>query len=385
MRLCPLCDLLPVEVLYDNKQAVLEQVDLSYRVCYCKHCDFVYADGQLANNADLLTSYYKTYSKYDLPTSRNELSRLDIERAQLGAEFVANKIQPKGKILDVGASVGLFLNEIRKKTGLPVFGIDPSPKSGEISAQLFNIEVMNGTAESFEGYHEFELICLMAVLEHLISPREIVQKIADQMKVGAQLLIEIPSGDDFKDYQQNEPYGEFSIEHINYFGIASLSRLLAITGLVLVDYFQTKFGNGNYGLFACFRKSKKRQTLLNDPCLKKSIETYLKNSSQQYQLVKEKIQQIDAEIINVYGAGSHTARLLEQSGLKSERVGYLFDRNPNLHGKHMNQIEIVNVNSEIIKKERMRPVLISSYHSQENIYNGLKDHFESIYTLYAKK
>jgi 2-polyprenyl-3-methyl-5-hydroxy-6-metoxy-1,4-benzoquinol methylase len=77
-----------------------------------------------------------------------------------------------GKLLDVGCSLGIFLDEAQK-AGWDVQGIEPSQWCAEQGKKLFGLSIAQGTYRNIpELAQQFDVITMWDVLEHLDSPMD---------------------------------------------------------------------------------------------------------------------------------------------------------------------------------------------------------------------
>jgi SAM-dependent methyltransferase len=380
-RSCPICDSVIAETLYFNRMVPFAGYDFSAPILRCRACDTVYAGTALALRD--LTSYYANLSKYDTLSSVNEISSLDRERAEMGAAFVAPIIKSLRNALDVGCSAGVFLNYLRNAGIKQVHGIDPAAEARDVARALFDINVTQAGAETYESYGEFDLICLMAVLEHLLEPRRLLEAVARKLKPGARVLVEVPDAGAF-DYvganEQFEPFGEFTNEHINFFSIGDIRRLAHAVGLEVERWMSYCYGNGARGFFALLHHSDATRSLVEPDggsvpsgvCAGDSIERYVTRSLAAMTDVELRL----AGVCNgggalVYGAGNHTCRLMAQStALTNCNVPAVFDRNRHLHGTRIG-------NSPVFSPENLGefpglPIIISTFHARHEIRTALQ-------------
>jgi len=111
------------------------------------------------------------------------------------------------------------------------------------------------------------------------------------------------------------------------------------------------------------------------PAAAPDIDEYVRRSASALDAALARIDACQAKRIAIYGAGSHTARLLPQmleSG-RGARVTKLVDSNPNLQGKSMGGFRIEA--PESLDDDREAAILISSFRSQEGIAQVLSERF----------
>jgi SAM-dependent methyltransferase len=148
------------------------------------------------------------------------------------------RFRTEGKLLDVGCSVGVFLNEARN-SGWVVSGVERSSDSARVGRERFGLDIIAGelTEDTF-GDDAFDVITMWDVIEHFENPLSALKIVARVLKDDGVLLMETPNIDglfprlSYKlahklDYWPHpEPPG-----HLFQFSKRSVSRLLESAGL----------------------------------------------------------------------------------------------------------------------------------------------------------
>ena len=89
---------------------------------------------------------------------------------------------PPGRLLEIGASVGLFLDEARE-CGWKVVGIEPSRWAAE-QAQANGLDVFTGTLEEYRSKEHFDVVVSWDVWEYLTDPVAAVARVAELLAPG---------------------------------------------------------------------------------------------------------------------------------------------------------------------------------------------------------
>jgi len=367
-------------MLFDNRMVVCAGYDFSTPILRCAQCDCAYAGHALV--AQDLHRYYSLLSKYDTVRTREDISTLDRERATLTTEFLAPILSRLGSVLDVGCSSGVLLHALRD-AGVPqVHGIDPAADAPMAARALFDVPVLQAQAETYDDYGCHDLVCVMAVLEHLLEPRALLNAIGSQLKPGGRVLIEIPDAGAFDrpgDDRPLEPYGEFSNEHINFLSIGDIGRLAASAGLEVERWRTLRIAYGAPDLFVLLRKGSTAGRLpprddVSAPSRLSSGEAvvqYVARCRTAMNGVEARLQAGCRGPVLIYGAGNHTARLLAQSAaLRGAKVLAVFDRNPHLQGNAMGGVPILA--PERIREFAGVPVIISTFNARHEIHAALR-------------
>ena len=310
LRACPVCHHAAATPLHRNILVPCDGIDLSYQVARCQKCGFHFAD-QLPSLASY-HSYYSTLSKYDLLGSP---SALDRQRAAAAVRLCQlRQLDFKARIVDLGCGSGGFLAALRGAGWENLDGLDPAPQAAAAAQHLHGLDCVKpgsiANAAQVINLSQVDLLCLLAVLEHLPELSRDLARLCAHLRPGAQVLIEVPALELFNP-DQGEPFGELSLEHIQYFSRASLHNLLGSLGLKLL---QTEWlelpelGSGSLFAWAEVPLAPAASFVAEfEHSASLVFDAYLHGSAQRLLAVLSKVP--DQPFI-LYGAGSHSARLV---------------------------------------------------------------------------
>lgn len=406
-RPCPVCAGDRPQRLLAMPFAALDGMDLGYTVARCAECGFHYAS-ELAAPA-VYAAYYRSLSKYDsLPAAASagtpgasanasaSLATLPAalrERAAFALQFCRPHLPPAATVADIGCGAGALLATFRA-AGHAVCGLDPAPAAARA---LLATGAATGARIEAGGLRDAErlpladcdLVCLTGTAEHLPCLREDLAWLCAALPERAKLLIEVPALESFPVAGTPcEPCGEFSLEHLQYFDAASLLRLLAALGYRALACARMPAAGGSESLFALFARGvapnlppNLSPNLSANPSVtddgqaaraaaRERCDAYLAHSAAGLVDVIARIAAHDGRFM-IYGAGSHSARLLPQlaaAGLDG-RVAGIVDGNPNLQGKRLGAFTIAA--PETLATMPGCTVLVSSFHAQPAIVAGL--------------
>jgi SAM-dependent methyltransferase len=98
-----------------------------------------------------------------------------------------------GSLLDIGTGIGQFL-AVAKARYAEVAGTEVSTGAIAIAREKFALEILHGQAEDldFRG-RTFDNITLFHVLEHVLSPKRLLEKCRDLLAPGGVLTIAVPN------------------------------------------------------------------------------------------------------------------------------------------------------------------------------------------------
>lgn len=368
IRPCPICAADNADLCLENPMAAVGGFDMSYTVVRCQRCGFHYAR-ELADQATF-SAYYQSVSKYDNP---GEIAPVDLARIQATVHFLEKHVGKSQRIADLGCGYGALLGHLKQAGWSHLQGLDPAPNAAKCAKQMFGIDdVSNGTlsnAHEALNLQKVDLVCIMCVLEHLPHLKADMARLLTHLRPGSKVLIEVPAAEFFP-HPHTEPYGEFSLEHIQYFDAPSLNNLMCSLGAepVAVELLPLPMASSGsmLGLFT-WSGTVPSAPQYQHP-VSEGLAYYIASCRQQ---LSQALSRIPASKIIVYGAGSHTARLLGHLERKSgcEVIG-IVDSNPNLTGKKMGRWTVRPPSS--LQDTPDIPVLVSSFRSQNAIAAQLK-------------
>lgn len=369
-RPCPICSAPESSLLFENKMVSIGQFDMSYEVHRCDRCNFHFA-GKLPPISQYI-AYYREASKYDVLTKVAPLDQIRIAEA---VRFVNEWISERTYALDLGCGSGAFLASMRDAGWSAVAGLDPAPNAAAKAKELFDLSsVYAGDLRHLDDHVDIstaDLVCLMAVLEHLPEFRGDLEGLIEKMRPGACLLLEVPAIERFS-HTKGEPFGEFSIEHIQYFSKASVRNLMNRLDLSIVaEHYQELPSAGTGSIFVIARRdssasgTSRLSEFSKEPTA--SFDEYIKISES---LLKAAIDRLPLDSFILYGAGSHSARLIPRLSAKiRNNIVAIVDSNINLSGKRFGQWDVRS--PDLLSTMPDVPIVISSFRSQSEIRNML--------------
>ncbi len=367
-RPCPICAKDDSKPCLDNPMAAVGGFDMSYVVVRCNCCGLHYAK-QLADSGTF-SAYYQSVSKYDAPGT---LPPVDRARIQATVNFLEGRIEKTAHIADLGCGYGALLGGLQTAGWCNLQGLDPAPKAAQCALEMFGVRDirrgMMSNAHEVLQLQKVDMICIMCVLEHLPDLKQDLSQVLSKLRPGCKVLVEVPAIECFSN-PNGEPFGEFSLEHIQFFDMPSLSNLMRSLGaevlaLELLDLPMVASGS-MLGLFE-WSGTAPATPIYTRPHTD-LLTTYIAQSQAQ---LERALQQVPAGPLIVYGAGSHTARLLAHLEKRSEcSVHSIVDSNPNIAGKLMGRWTVqppfsIHATPDI-------PVLVSSFRSQDAIATHLR-------------
>src|SRR6476661_3672732 len=128
-------------------------------------------------NKGLLNKLYQAVRKFTLS-----------QKSALVISHTTNK----GRILDIGAGIGAFLNEMKGK-GWDIEGIEPDYGARQQAKTLFAIDVNPAPELKTLPHNSFDAITLWHVLEHVESLQDYVALLKQLLKKNGKIFIAVPN------------------------------------------------------------------------------------------------------------------------------------------------------------------------------------------------
>lgn len=390
-RGCEVCSGQQTKLLYAQRFVTMSEGSLlnGYDVVACDNCGFCYADhlpGQ-----EMFDRYYRDMSKYEQPIGEVKPSTYDVERFRVTVGKIQGFLPDKqARIVEIGCATGLLLSQLKQAGYTGVAGLDPSPACSRVANEQFKVPVKCGAlSDDLIPAGSVDLLILIGVMEHIRDLEIAMKKMVTMLTPGGRMFITVPDASKYA-AGDDAPYQEFSLEHINYFGPQSLANLMAQYGFRCL-FTEQAMQRCNVRtvtpvVHAAFEKlpAGQKPGWLKDDDTSRGLENYVAQSGRDNDAVQPILNRLAAsqQPVIVWGAGSHTLRLLATSRLAEANLTAIVDSNPRYQGKNVNGVPIW-------KPDAIRgtdaSILISSRVFQQSIHGQIKDglHLDNdVVTLY---
>ncbi len=195
----------------------------------CRDCGLVFVNPQLEEGVVL--EEYRTAATNDLwfevLTSERQQ---ELDRAKFGE--VLDALEPyRGKLLDVGCSIGLFL-ALAGERGWETRGLEPAPRAREHAREAYGLDVRPEPLEE-AGLAErtFDAVVLLSVLEHATEPLGLLRECARVLRPGGALYVIVPNVESLACRVLGAQARTFDgRNHLVYFSPATLADALGRAG-----------------------------------------------------------------------------------------------------------------------------------------------------------
>ncbi len=132
----------------------------------------------------------------------------------------------------MGAHTGILVKEAAK-LGFTAIGIDPNVIAVK-EAKNRGISIYKGMAENFDSADQFDVICVIHVLEHLTDPMKALQNMKRLLRDGGYLTIGVPNIDSYFAKKYGIYWRHIDLEHLFYFSENSLTKILENLGFEMI-------------------------------------------------------------------------------------------------------------------------------------------------------
>lgn len=360
-----------------------------YDVMTCNKCGFVYASNIMSKEE--LIVFYKNNLKYAYQSDKGEIPDYAKWLHMKSYKFVDShirKLRPeydkkRFSVLDVGCGAGYLLNYFKQKGYVNLQGLDPAPDCQRVAKELYDIEITTSLLGEYKTKAKYDLVILGSVLEHMSDLGAVIKQITKLLKQGGLLFICVPDGDNMG-LILNEPFLEFSLEHINYFTRGSLTNLLSTRGYKKIAFESLLVEKyDGYALNSLWQYDKSAKEIVFDQVGENKINKYIIDSKKKLTKIEKQVENLvqSQEKLYVWGVGSLTSRILSSTKLKECNIIAYVDSNLSLQGRVIAGKSII-APTELEGKNTT--VFIASYIHSTTIRNDLLSkyhHKGSIITL----
>lgn len=204
---------------------------LARQIVRCQKCGLVQVNPLPSEKevGDLYSGdYFKNYNQYlaNLPTHQAYFKKklLQIEK----------KVK-KGKLLDIGCALGVFL-DLAKKRGWAVTGLEIFKEAASY-CQKRGLEVILGTIEKVNfAPNSFDLVTCFETIEHMREPKEMVKEVFKILKKEGLAVFSTPNYDTWtRKLMGKFWFGYKHREHLFFFTPKTLKLLFEKGGFSQIE------------------------------------------------------------------------------------------------------------------------------------------------------
>lgn len=339
---------------------------------FCENCNLV----QLRETVDPI----HLFQKYLWVTATSKTAR---QYGKLFSERVLQRIEGnKPRVLEVASNDGTFLKSFIDR-GCEVLGVDPAENISEIATKngVRNIPAFFGSQvarEILSSEGDFDVLIARNVIPHVKDIHSVIEGIKTLLHNDSIGVIEFH---DSRLIQEQIQYDYIYHEHLFYFSLNSIIKLLGTHDLVAFDLERSPISGGSWVIY--FSKGKKTQTDMlkkatadEDKAGLTSLSSWL-SFSEKTVLHRKKLRELivsDEHSCLAYGASARSSTLLNFCNIDSQYIFSIIDRNPLKTGLVTpgSGIPIVGYEESVEKIKHERRILLLAWNFEDEIVDDLR-------------
>jgi novobiocin biosynthesis protein NovU/D-mycarose 3-C-methyltransferase len=356
----------PANSITDSADVALDTYPLVLE--WCGACSNLQLRDCLASD-DLYRNYL-----YVTPKSETLSKHYDYLQNYLVSQHYIDR---ESFVLEVGSNAGLFLKHIQlgvKK----ILGIDPAENICKLANEAGIPTICDFFSEESAGkiakdHGKPDLIVARHCFAHNCNPHPLIVAAASLMGNGAHLVVENAYA---LNTIENNEFDQIYHEHMFYFSIRSMARLLALHGMKLVDVvmslvhggsaiFVAKMGNG-----AATSESTEQYLARESHFMtREALERFASNA----RMISGNLRSLISDLqrggkkIYTYGATAKGNTLLNYVGLDQSTITACVDSTPLKQGKYLPQSGIPIVSEEDGVRNPPDYYLLTAWNYKEEI------------------
>jgi SAM-dependent methyltransferase len=316
------------------------------------------------------------YSNYFYMTPQS--SSLERHYEMLSAHMTARGfLTERTDVLEIGSNRGAFL-EYLKPSARSVQGVDPAENIAAVAnqrgikttARFFSERLVDETGDALLS----DLIITRHTFAHNKDPHSILRGIKKALRRNGVLLIENNYAGSML---EGGEFDQIYHEHMFYYSITSLSRLISMHGLRLIDVIMTPVHGGSFVAFIADEDSNHSIFPSVSPILESEASILTQDRFMAFadaaRRVKTDLSELVGEIraaggrIMAYGATAKGATLLNYSGLSSPAIEAVADSTPGKLGFYVPKANVKIISEEEAFENAPDFFLLTAWNYQDEL------------------
>ncbi len=376
LRVCPICSGTERAILFSQRFEAVGPVSLleGYDVVACHDCGFTFGDRIPGN--EKFAHYYADASKYEFAHRGGKQQDAELERLSSLSAWISQHCSSEARLLDAGCATGELLAKLKERGFSDLTGLDPSPACVAYALKEHGLRVLQGVlSEKPPNAPRFDVVVLSAVLEHIPGLAAVLRQLESWITPEGSIVIEVPDAEHFAE-GRNAPYQEFSVEHVNFFSLASLNNLMRSRGFkeTAHRHFICPAGPGVTGsvLTAIFRKGATPSVPVPETSSREGIMKYLRSCEEwivrEHKVIGDLVEKKTK--LFVWGTGTLCQRLLATTKLGQANIRAFVDSNPHYQGSALAGRPIIAPSD--LPRASDEPILITSWAFFDEISDSIR-------------
>lgn len=232
---CPVCDSSRVDPLFTAKDHSVSKQQ--FVIWQCRDCSLRFT--QDVPDEDSIGSYYQSEDYISHSNTKKGLINSLYQSVRnytldQKASLIIQHTKKNGRLLDLGAGTGAFLNTMKQK-GWEVTGIEPDARARKEARSLHSLELQEKDALHEFERNAFDAITLWHVLEHVHSLHEYIRLLKELLKPGGKIFIAVPNYTSVDSDVYKLFWAAYDVpRHLYHFTPAAMQALVQRHGLKIV-------------------------------------------------------------------------------------------------------------------------------------------------------
>jgi len=376
----PLIDLgvtAPSNSYLENKQLIKDEKEYPLKVLVCSKCwlvqteDFVGAEQMFSHDYAYFSSFSSTW----------------LNHAKQYVEMISEKLQLSNEscVVEIAANDGYLLQYMRQKK-IPCYGIDPTygtasfarKKGIEMIVDFFTPKL---AYDLFNKNRQADLMIANNVLAHVPDINGFVESFSILLKPSGVITFEFPH---LLNLIEKNQFDTIYHEHYSYLSVVVVQAILKNFNLEIFNIDELPTHGGSVRVYA--QKNSSGKFLIDpsvDKILKKEIKAgvkttnYYKNLQKNADEIKENFILLLNKLHNqgykvaAYGAAAKGSTLINFSGVTSDLISCVADKNTSKQGKLLPSSHIPIVSEADLINYKPDYVLILPWNIKDEVIDQL--------------
>jgi hypothetical protein len=347
------------------------------RTFVCENCwlvqteDFVGAEEMFSDDY----AYFSSFSK----------SWLEHAKSYMDGMTSRFKLTSQSNVVEVAANDG-YLLQFAQTHKIPCYGIEPT-HSTAMAARQKGIDIV----EDFFGVdlaydlktqgRQADLMIANNVLAHVPNINDFVRGFSILLNEKGVVTFEFPH---LLNLVIKKQFDTIYHEHYSYLSLVSVKSIFEANGLDIFDVEELPTHGGSLRIYA--QRSDIKNHVVSDAVgdiyekeVKHKVNTL--DFYKDFQKTSEDIKfgllsflieaRLNGQKVIAYGAAAKGNTIMNFSGIRSDLICFVVDKNPNKSGKFMPGSHIPIVDEAIIRKEKPEYIIILPWNLKDEIENQL--------------